>query len=432
MKIYIGQHQFDTKTDQEVIKQTVENLNDISFNHFMPPSLKLKDQELLEIAKSLSDRVSKVENKEEKISFLEQSFIYYKKVLKSNKNLLSQKLLRDVAMDAVFAGADMIDLLNDEVKKEAMQQAIDKIQVIAGYSDAAESKSLIQTMDALSIPQNHFAVTSQPLGTTHVKDCVFLVIRDQETFLTYAAHVDFHSDPNSLLESIQKYLPAGKPLNCYLIGGTLPKRTGAIIPDSYFRNISKTSQILNQLADSGYKFDTHFCILQENTPNNIVYEPVTNQFTEAVPGKELESYPSRELIVYLDEEENRELLPFITDSLEKTEHAMSLSPLMQKKLNKMLDKEGKMSKTKAIQVLKEEFPTSRLTYDRTKATLNAYSKAIEEICSSVKKLSPNHSDAWIKKTVLDVLESNKKHNLYIFPFSNEKNRGLIQRVVKKL
>lgn len=432
MKIYIGQYQFDTKTDQKAIKQTIENLPNISFNRLVPPSLELKNREFLEEARSLSDRVSKAGNKEEKIKLLEESFIYYKKFLKSNKSVLSQKPLSNIALDAVFTGANMIDLLNDEVKKEAMQQVIDKMQVITGYSDAAESKSLAQTMDALSIPQNHFAVTSQPLGTTHVKDCIFLVIRDQESLLTYAAHVDFHSDPKSLLESIQKYLPEGKPLNCYLIGGTPPKKTGAVIPDSYFRNISKISQILNKLADSGYKFDTHFSILKENTPNNIVYDPATNQFTEAVPAKELESYPSRELLVNLDDEENRELLPFITDSLEKTEHSMRLSPLMQKKLNKMLNEEGKRSKSKAIQVLKEEFPTSRLTYDRTKATLHAYSKAIEEICSSVKKLSPNHSDAMIKKTVLEVLESNKKHNLYIFPFSNEKNSGLIQKVIKRL
>lgn len=164
----------------------------------------------------------------------------------------------------------------------------------------------------------------------------------------------------------------------------------------------------------------------------IVYDPATNQFTEAVPGKELDSYPSRELLVYLDEGKSRELLPFITDSLEKTEHAMRLSPLMQKKLNRMLDEEGKISKTKAIKVLYEEFPTSRLTYERTKATLMAYSKAIEEICASVKELSPNHSDTSIKKVVLEVLATNNEHSLYIFPFSSEKNKGLIQEAVKKL
>lgn len=433
MKIYIGQFQFNTETDQEAIRQKVASLPSISFKKLMPSPSELKDLDFLEKAKDFSKRVSKVENKDEKIKLLNDSFVYYKKFIKSNKSQISQKTMRDVALDAVYAGADMLDLLSDEPKKEVLLRAIEKIQVIAGYSDAAESKSLTQIVDALSIPQNHFAVTSEPLGTTHVKDCVFLVIRDRETQLTYAAHIDFRSDANSIFESILKYLPEGKPLDSYIIGGTPPKKTGSIVPDSYFRNISKTSQVLNDLTEAGYAFDTRYCILEENTPHNIVYDPSSGLFIEAVPGKELESYPSRELLVHLEDVENRELLPFFTASLEKeTEHSMSLTPLMQKNLNKMLDDEGKRNKPKVIKVLKEEFPFSLLIYERTKATLDAYSKAIEELCSSVKLLSPNHSDVLIKKTVMEVLEKNKKHSLCIFPYSREKNSGLINKVVKKL
>jgi hypothetical protein len=64
--------------------------------------------------------------------------------------------------------------------------------------------------------------------------------------------------------------------------------------------------------------------------------------------------------------------------------------------------------------------------------LDAYSKGIGEICSSVKQHSPDHSDALIKKTVLEVLGKNEKHSLYIFPYSSEKNSGLIHKVVKRL
>ncbi len=434
MTINIDQNKFDINTHQEDIKQAVASLPSISFKRLMPPSLELKGLELLNEAESLSSQVTKLspEAIEEKINLLKESFVYYKKFINCNKSQLNKKKMRDVAEDAMFVGVNMRDLLKDEAKKEAIQHAIKKIQIIAGYSDAAESRSINQTVDALNIPQNHFAVTSQPLGTTHVKDCIFLVLRNRETKSTYAAHIDFHSDSDSIIESIKQYLPLGIPLDGYIIGGTPPKKSNISIRDdpSLFRNISKVSQVLLELSTAGYKCEKHWSIFHEDTPHNIVYDPVTDEFTEAVPGKELPSYPSRELLVYL--EENKNLLPFITQSFEKeTEHSLCLSPKVQKKLNMMLDEDGGWSKSKVVKVVWDDGMFDILFYERNKAIIDAYSKAISEISASVKEFSPDSSDVLIKKTVMEVLKKNEEHSLYIFPFSNE-NAGLINKVVQKL
>ncbi len=151
MTIYIDQNKFDINTHQEDIKQAVASLPSISFKRLMPPSLELKGLELLNEAESLSSQVTKLspEAIEEKINLLKESFVYYKKFINCNKSQLNQKKMKDVAEDAMFVGVKMRDLLKDEAKKEAIQHAIKKIQIIGGYSDAAESRSINQTVKNL-------------------------------------------------------------------------------------------------------------------------------------------------------------------------------------------------------------------------------------------------------------------------------------------
>jgi hypothetical protein len=324
----------------------------------------------------------------------------------------------------------MLGILADPIKKEVMHLSIKKIQIISGYSSALHGNTLNQTLDALNIPQKHFAVSSQPLGTTNVKDCIFLVLRNRKTLSAFAAHIDRNTGADSIREAIKQHLPQGETVDSYVIGGHLSN--GPSISSHDIVNIPKVSRILMELGDMGYSFDCRWWILQENTPINIVYYPKEDRFFEAVPGRGLSSYSSCEILVYLDNA-NKKLLPYFIDKQqEETQCSICLSPPVQKKLHLMLDQQRKCSKAKILEAIADGLPTSLRTYTQIKAIAAAYSNALNEILSIVKELSPHSLDENLQKALAHVLECNESNSLYILPFSKEKNSPLIIAILSHL
>jgi hypothetical protein len=232
------------------------------------------------------------------------------------------------------------------------------------------------------------------------------------------------------MEAIKQHMPRGEFVDSYIIGGHLS--FGSNISANEFVNVPKVSRVLMELNKMGYSFDSRWCILQGNTPTNIVYCPKEDRFFEAVPGKELSSYSSCEILVYLDRE-NKKLLPYFIDKQQaKTQYPLCLSPAVQKRLHLMLDQQGKCSKAKLLEAIWKELPTSLRTYIQIKAIAAAYSKALNEIFSIVKEQSPHVADMDLQKALVHVLECNESSSLYILPFSKEKNSSLITEILSHL
>lgn len=419
---------FNSHSQQDEIKQAVTRLPNIFFTHLKSEPLQIHQPELLQQAKDAISIVT--DSLEEKVKSLEQAFILYKKFIKHNKDKTFQREIRNAATDAVCLGQDIIDILNDENSKESIRVAIKKIQIISGYSSALHTNSLNQVLDdALNIPQRHFAVTTERLGTTNVKDCIFLVLRNKDSHVTFAAHIDKSTNADSIKEAIQCHMTKGV-FDSYIIGGHLSY--GPEISDADFVNVSKVSRLMIELTKTGYTFDSRWWILQENTPINIVYDPSSDQFFQAVPGKELPSYASSEILIYLDEE-NKKLLPHFIDQQQiATICPVCLSPSVQKKLNSILDQEGNYSKIKILDAILEGLPASLRSYAHLKTLVKAYSTSLKEMISLLKKHSPHSSNDCIWSALRRVLESNQHHPFYILPFSEEKHIPLISEVLSVL
>jgi hypothetical protein len=430
---FISPFEFSSPDQQEAIKEDIRKLPAICFTHLPSAPYSLKNPELIKEAQDLSSQIesySGENDQDHKIALLEQQFNLYKKFIKLNKAHLSERPVRDVATDAIFTGEDLIGILKDECKKEAINLDVKKIQIISGYSSALHSISLNQTLNALNIPQKHFAVTTTPLGTTNVKDCIFLILRNRETHSTFAAHIDRNTNLDSIMEAIKQQVSQGAPVDSYIIGGQLSR--GANISNMDLHNVSKVSHLMIELSKMEYDLNIRWCVLQENTPTNIVYYPGTDQFFEAVPQKELPSYYSCEILVYLDNE-NRQLLPyFIEKQQPHAQCSLSLSPLVQRTLQKMLDSEGNCNKKQLLETISKDLPTSLRTYTHLKAITVAYSKALKELFSIVKELSPASNAASIQKAWKNGLESNQHHSLYLLPSSKEKNISLIHEILSNL
>jgi hypothetical protein len=429
---FIGPFELSSPIQQEAIKEDILKLPPICFTHLPSAPYSLQSPELLQNAQDLFSQIIECseEKKEQKIALIEQQFNFYKKFIKLNKSNLSERPLRDAATEAVWSGEDIIKILDDECKKEAIRLEIKKIQIISGYSSALHSMSLNQPLDALSIPQRHFAVTSAPLGTTNVKDCIFLVLRNRETHSTFAAHIDRNTHADSIMEAIQQYVLQGTPIDSYIIGGHLSH--GADISNMDIINVTKVSRLMVKLSEMGYDFNIRWWILQKNTPVNIVYYPTKDQFFEAVPRKELPSYFSCEILIYLDEK-NNQLLPYCIEQQQKeTQCSLCLSPIVQRKLQQMLDAAGKCNKAQILETISKDLPSSLRTYTHLKAITGAYSKSIGELFSIIKELSPRSEETSIQKAWIHGLESNQHHFLYLLPFSKEKNTLLITEILSYL
>jgi len=402
---------------EKSLKKAISQLPGISFTALNAHSSPLQNPDLLLKGKELYDRAESLSTKSEKSALLDETFNLYKNFIKLNRSQIYQREMRDACMEALFVGTDLINSLETKEQREALQLSLKKIQVISGYSSALHTKSLNQTLDALNVPQKCFAVSSQPMGTTNVRDCLFLVLRNRITHSTFAAHIDRNTDADSISEAITHHVAQSTPIDSYMIGAHLSEPT---ISENILVNIPKVSRILLGLSKIGYHFDSRWCILRETTPINIVYYPKENQFFEAVPGRELSSYSSNEILVHLDSENNK-LLPFFLDE-EKT--FVCLSSSVQKKLLKMLDCEGEFSKAKVLEEILNGLPTSLRTYTQIKAISKAYSEALKSMFLIVKKQLPYISYANFQTALVQVLKD-RSPSLYILPFSSEKNGAFI-------
>lgn len=416
---FIQKIDFNSPSQLEELKQVVTRLPSIFFTNLKAEPLPILQPELLQQAKDTTNSL------EDKVKSLLQAFNLYKKFISINKGQIFQRQIRNAAFEAICIGADIIDLLNDETSKKLTHVEIKKIRVISGYSSALETNSLNQVLnDALNIPQKHYVVTTEPLGTTNVKDCIFLVLRNKDSHVTFAAHIDKNTDIDSIQYAIQLHMTKGA-FDSYIIGGHLSN--GPEMSEADFANVSKISHLMIKLTKNGYDFDSRWWVLQNNTPINIVYYPNTDQFFQAVPGKELPSYASSEILIYLDTE-NKNLLPHYIVN----QSSLCLSPSVQKKLSSMLDQEGKFSKTKMLDAISGELPESLRTYSQLKAIIKAYSESLKEIVALVKEQSPHCSDELIWQTMRRVIESNQHHSYDILPFSKERNAPLISEILAAL
>ena len=410
--------------NQEILRETLDQLPPITFTRLKNSPPTLSNLDLLKKAKKLSENILQGT---ENTTSLYEIFSCYNQFIKSNRMQMHHRDVSNAAMEAICVGADLIDILENEDQKEAMRLAIKKIQVISGYSSALHANSLNQTLDALNIPQKHFAVSSQPLGTTHVKDCLFLILRDRVTCSTFATHVDRNTDADSIREAIKQYVPQKTSINSYIIGGHLSDETN--ISAHELVNVPKVSRIMMELNSTGYDFHIRWCILQKNTPVNIVYYPKEDQFFEAVPEKELSSYSACEILVHLDDE-NKKLLPFF---IGERQVSVRLSSSVQKKLLLMLDSQWEWSKVKILEQIINGLPSSLRTYAQTKSIAVAYSKALKDIFSAVKERFPTICYADYQKALVQVLDASLS-SLYVLPFSNESNSSLLsvlENVLKK-
>lgn len=424
MQITINERTFPPHTEQSEILARVAQLPGIRVTRLVQKTPTLQSEHVLREARHILESANEAsDDSKRKIELLEQSFTLYKTFIKANQRGINEHAIRRAHTESIFLAEDIVSLLNDGTKKQCMELALSKLRVTSGYSSAAHSQSVCQTVDALNIPQRHFAVASQPLGTTNVKDCVFLVIKNKVNNLTFASHVDFRTDPASLVEAIKQYFPSGDPMDSYIIGGHLQPNESTI-PDNYFVNITTVSNVLAELNQSGYNCSSRWCILHKDTPVNIVFDPAKDQFIEGVPGKELPSYLASEILIYLNDEHR--VIPFFIENHDESNYALALSSQVQQKLLLSFGQKNKL-----LTYMMDNLPTSLLTYQRFKAITKAYSDAIKELIAAVKERC-SVSDLIIQQLAMDTLRNNTEHSLYMLQFSKEKNKPLIDQIVKKV
>jgi len=136
--------------------------------------------------------------------------------------------------------------------------------------------------DAYRVEQNEIGFSDKaPIGTDKIFQCVCVIVRDPLTHKTAIAHIDYHTDINSLQKLFDR-MPADRRLEVKIVGAWQLAHGNKEFSQRAVENMKKVTDFL---ATKEYVDIRSTDIYNSGQPHALVIDPETGAVTEERPGR---------------------------------------------------------------------------------------------------------------------------------------------------